>query len=600
MRQYPLKPNDVQHVARQADLYARAPHGVATQIFGNLVMTGDGDQFSAQLLTENPCLGIALHAGQRPATHWAVYMDVAIGEKFRARTDRRNHNQIATLGIYLLATTHWRRDDTGRFDGRLWRFFRLLFDFDFRGFQRSFTGAGRRQYRDIDGDSSGDVFDAAGANRQGAQAMLTAYAHQPWQIDGAFAGRQFVQCQDQRCIAEKIWRLCDFGGQLPIKAFEIVAGQLQHGNGQHAALQLEHGILVWRLDLAHIGIQRLVTKSAETYNENAREPQAGSNDVECAATVFTEALMDRPRFRKAFLAPRFWPLWCGLGLLWLIVQLPYPALLTIGRVLGALMYRVAGDRRRIAKRNLELCFPEKSAAERKRLLKENFASTGIAFFEMAMSWWWSRERLAKLAHIEGLEHLQQAQREGKGVILMAAHFTTLEIGAALLGQQHTIDGMYREHKNPLFDFVQRRGRERHNLDSLAVERDDVRGMLKLLRSGRAIWYAPDQDYGAKQSIFVPLFGIQAATVTATSKFARLGKALVVPFTQERLADGSGYRMVIHPPLEGFPGETEEADCIRINQWVESALRACPEQYLWAHRRFKSRPPGEPKLYAKRG
>jgi hypothetical protein len=111
--------------------------------------------------------------------------------------------------------------------------------------------------------------------------------------------------------------------------------------------------------------------------------------------------------------------------------------------------------------------------------------------------------------------------------------------------------MYREHGNPLFDFIQRRGRERHNLDSLAVERDDVRGMLKLLRAGRAIWYAPDQDYGAKQSIFVPLFGIQAATVTATSKFAR-GKALVVPFTQERLADGSGYRLVIHPPLKISP------------------------------------------------
>jgi len=218
---------------------------------------------------------------------------------------------------------------------------------------------------------------------------------------------------------------------------------------------------------------------------------------------------------------------------------------------------------------------------------------------MAMSWWWSKPRLAKLAHVEGLEHLKQAQLEGRGVILMAFHFTTLEIGAALLGQKHTIDGMYREHGNPLFDFIQRRGRERHNLDSLAVERDDVRGMLKLLRSGRAIWYAPDQDYGAKQSIFVPLFGIQAATVTATSKFAKLGKALVVPFTQQRLADGSGYTLVIHPPMKDFPGESDEADCLRINQWVERAIRECPEQYLWAHRRFKTRPPGEPKLYDKR-
>ncbi|MGU3305110.1 lipid A biosynthesis lauroyl acyltransferase [Pseudomonas sp. M5A4_2d] len=309
--------------------------------------------------------------------------------------------------------------------------------------------------------------------------------------------------------------------------------------------------------------------------------------------------MDRPRFRAVFLHPRFWLLWLGLGLLWLITQLPYRALLTIGRLLGAGMYRVAGDRRRIAARNLELCFPEKSAQERKQLLKANFASTGIAFFEMAMSWWWPTSRLARLAHVEGLEHLKQAHLDGKGVILMALHFTTLEIGAALLGQKHTIDGMYREHGNPLFDFIQRRGRERHNLDSLAVERDDVRGMLKLLRSGRAIWYAPDQDYGAKQSIFVPLFGIQAATVTATSKFARLGRALVMPFTQERLADGSGYRLVIHPPMTDFPGETDEIDCLRINQWVEASVRECPEQYLWTHRRFKSRPPGEAKLYEKR-
>ncbi|MCY1423891.1 Lipid A biosynthesis lauroyltransferase [compost metagenome] len=307
--------------------------------------------------------------------------------------------------------------------------------------------------------------------------------------------------------------------------------------------------------------------------------------------------MDRPRFRAAFLHPRYWLLWLGLGVLWLVVQLPYALLLKLGRVLGALMLLVAKSRRRIAARNLELCFPELSAAERARLLRENFASNGIAFFEMAMSWWWPSARLARLAHVEGLEHLQAAQREGQGVILMSLHFTTLEIGASLLGQLHTIDGMYREHKNPLFDYIQRHGRERHNLDASAIERDDVRGMLKVLRAGRAIWYAPDQDYGRKQSIFVPLFGVPAATVTATSKFARLGKARVVPFTQQRLADGSGYRLTIHPPLADFPGDSEESDCLRINQWIEQAVRQCPEQYLWAHRRFKTRPEGAPKLYA---
>ncbi|MBF7143523.1 MULTISPECIES: lipid A biosynthesis lauroyl acyltransferase [Pseudomonas] len=309
--------------------------------------------------------------------------------------------------------------------------------------------------------------------------------------------------------------------------------------------------------------------------------------------------MQRPHFRRAFLHPRFWPLWLGLGLLWLTVQLPYTLLLRLGSALGWVMSIFATDRRQIAALNLKLCFPERSEAQRQQLLKENFRSTGIAFFEMAMSWWWPKARLARLAHIEGLEHLRQAQADGEGAILMAAHFTTLEIGAALLGQHHTIDGMYREHANPVFDYVQRRGRERHNLDALAVEREDVRGMMKLLRKGRAIWYAPDQDYGAKQSVFVPLFGIPAATVTATSTFARLGKARVIPFTQVRLADGSGYRLVVHPPLAAFPAETVEEDCLRINQWVEQAIRECPAQYLWAHRRFKSRPEGEPRVYPKR-
>ena len=309
--------------------------------------------------------------------------------------------------------------------------------------------------------------------------------------------------------------------------------------------------------------------------------------------------MERPSFRLAFLNPRYWPLWLGLGLLWLLVQLPYAALLRLAQGLGWIFYHVADQRRAIARRNLELCFPQLDERARDRLLRRNFASSAMALLEMAMSWWWPRQRLARLAHIEGIEHLQAAQRDGQGVILMALHFTTLEIGAALLGQRHTIDGMYRQHKNPVFDFIQRRGRERHNLDATAIEREDVRAMLKVLRAGRAIWYAPDQDYGAKQSLFVPLFGIPAATVTATTKFARLGRARVLPFTQERLVDGSGYRLVVHPPLADFPGESEEADCLRINRWVERCVSQLPEQYLWAHRRFKTRPPGEPKLYPKK-
>lgn len=306
--------------------------------------------------------------------------------------------------------------------------------------------------------------------------------------------------------------------------------------------------------------------------------------------------MKHSGFDIAFLHPRYWLLWFGLGLLWLITQLPYKVLLRLGRALGALMQRVAHSRRHIVTRNIELCFTHLSAAERDALVRENFASMGIAFFEMAMSWWWPKKRLSRLVQVQGLEHLQAAQEQSQGAILMAIHFTTLEIGAALLGQQHTIDGMYRAHDNPVFDYVQRRGRERHNADAQAIEREDVRGMLKVLRKGRAIWYAPDQDYGPKQSVFVPLFGVPAATVTATSKFAKLGRAQVIPMTQTRLPNGQGYLIKIEPALFDFPGESDEQDCLRLNQWIEQAIAQQPEQYLWAHRRFKTRPEGEAKLY----
>lgn len=289
-------------------------------------------------------------------------------------------------------------------------------------------------------------------------------------------------------------------------------------------------------------------------------------------------------------------MWLGLALFWLIIQLPYPLLLRLGRLLGRIMYRFADERKYIVQRNLQLCLGHWTEKERTQLLKENFASYGIAFFEMGMSWWWSKKRLRRLVKVEGLENLQKAQQRGQGVILMAIHFTTLEIGAALLGQLHTIDGMYRAHKNPVFNYVQRRGRERHNKDSIAIEREEIRLMFRQLREGRAIWYAPDQDYGAKQSVFVPLFGVKAATVTATSTFARLGRAAVLPMRQTRLANGRGYLIEIEPPLDNFPSEDVEQDCLRINQWVEQAITAQPEQYLWAHRRFKTRPEGEGKLY----
>jgi KDO2-lipid IV(A) lauroyltransferase len=228
------------------------------------------------------------------------------------------------------------------------------------------------------------------------------------------------------------------------------------------------------------------------------------------------------------------------------------------------------------------------------------ASIGIAFFETGIAWFWPKWRLQNLYTIEGLEHLQAAQESKVGVILMAFHFTHIDIGAKLLGLRFSIDGTYRPHNNPVYDYIQRTGRERHSMHGQAIPRDDVRAMVKALRTGRAIWYAPDQDYGPKHSIFVPLFGVPAATVTATSQLARLGKARVIAFTQTRRKGGAGYHLKIYPPLEHFPSEDEVVDTQRINRFVEERILEQPEQYLWVHRRFKTRPEGAPDLYALAG
>lgn len=303
------------------------------------------------------------------------------------------------------------------------------------------------------------------------------------------------------------------------------------------------------------------------------------------------------KFSSRLLHPRYALTWLGFGLWYLLSTLPYAWQLSLGRRLGWVLGRVAPRRRKIAFANLRLCFPQWSEAQCQTRVDQVMESIGIAFFETGMAWFWSKKRLQNLYELEGLEHLQKAKASGKGVVLMALHFTHIDIGAKLLGLRYSIDGTYRPHNNPVYDYIQRTGRERHSMAGQAIPREDVRTMVKALRAGRAIWYAPDQDYGPKHSIFVPLFGVSAATVTATSQLARMGKALVVPFTQTRKADGSGYRLVVHPPLADFPTGDERADAVRINHVVERLIMEQPEQYLWVHRRFKTRPAGEADLYA---
>ncbi|WP_027329462.1 LpxL/LpxP family Kdo(2)-lipid IV(A) lauroyl/palmitoleoyl acyltransferase [Marinimicrobium agarilyticum] len=304
-----------------------------------------------------------------------------------------------------------------------------------------------------------------------------------------------------------------------------------------------------------------------------------------------------PRVSRQLFHPRYWLTWVGFGIWWLLALLPYRIQMALGRGLGRLLWHLAKSRRRTALRNLELCFPEKPEQERWRLARRNFESTAQAFFETGMSWFWPRWRMRRLCSVEGLEHLQAAQQSGQGVVLLGMHFTNLDLGAKLLCLNHSVGGLYRPHNNPVYDYMQLKGREHLGEKGGVIARDDIRQMVRRLRQNKVVWYAPDQDYGARRPhVFVPFFGIPAATITATSQLVRMGRAQLIPFTHHRREDGSGYDVKVYPPLTSIPTGDDEADAAMINAFVEARVRECPEQYMWVHRRFKTRPEGEKPLY----
>lgn len=297
---------------------------------------------------------------------------------------------------------------------------------------------------------------------------------------------------------------------------------------------------------------------------------------------------------RGFWWPRYWGIWALLGMAWLVARLPWSWQLRLGAGLGLLSYRLARWRRHVCEVNLRLCFPELDARARKRLARRVFVANGIGLVEVAISWYRNPEDFRSRTSIEGLENLQRALARGRGALLVAAHFSTLEIGGFLLSLFHPMAVSYRAHENALFDAVMfhRRGR----LYPRVIERRDVRGALRSLRDGFALWYAPDQDYGPRRAVFVPFFGVDAATITATSRYASANDSPVLFFSHYRRSDNSGYHLRISPELEDFPCGDEREDAIRINRLVEQAVREQPEQYLWLHKRFKTRPEGEADLY----
>ncbi len=288
------------------------------------------------------------------------------------------------------------------------------------------------------------------------------------------------------------------------------------------------------------------------------------------------------------LAPRTWPTWCGIGLMALLARLPWPLQRRLGHMLGAILRVVLRDRRAIAARNLQLCFPDHDEAARAVLLREHFAALGIALFEFGRAWWGSITPLQRGLIIEGLEHIEALRAEGRGVIVVSGHFTTLEVCGRLICDHIPLAGMYRPHTQAAMEWAVLRGRSRYAAAMFAKQ--DVRGAVKHLKRGGLLWYAPDQDPSRGDSVYVPFFDQPANSLSSTHQLARLSGAAVVMFQHARREDG-GYTMRLWPALDQFPSRDAAADTAVVMAGIETMARAAPEQYLWIHRRFKRQPDG---------
>jgi len=302
-----------------------------------------------------------------------------------------------------------------------------------------------------------------------------------------------------------------------------------------------------------------------------------------------------PQFSRALLHPRYWLTWLGIGLLWLIVLLPYPLLRRLGRLLGRIAMRVMKRRARIAYRNLELCFPDMDEKARHALVVKNFESVGMGLIETGMAWFWPDWRIQRWFSVRGLENIKAIQAQKRGILLLGVHFLTLELGARIFGINEPGIGVYRPNDNPLLDWLQTWGRMRSNKSM--IDRKDLKGMIKALKKGEVIWYAPDHDYGPRASVFVPFFGVeQAATTTGTWMLAKTSGAAILPFVPRRKADGTGYEMILMEPEFDPPLDDAETTAAWMNKVVERCVMMAPDQYMWLHRRFKTRPEGVPSRY----
>ena len=286
-----------------------------------------------------------------------------------------------------------------------------------------------------------------------------------------------------------------------------------------------------------------------------------------------------------------------IAVMWLLHWLPLPVLAALGRGLGWLLYQLASSRRKVALRNLELCFPEWPLAQRQSLAREHFKWLGRSILERSLLWFASAERLKKMIHVEG--DVKLAEHNERAVMWLVPHFMGLDVAgvATLLYQSQYACSMYQQQSNPVMDEIIRKGRLRFGEKAQIFPRSDkALPLIRAIRKGHAFFNLPDMDFGERDAAFVPFFGVKAATLLAPSRMARALNMVVQPVVAEMLPGGQGYRVRFGEPFEHFPSDDAVADTAAMNRWIEDEIRRNPAQYLWVHKRFKSRPAGEPSLY----
>ena len=299
---------------------------------------------------------------------------------------------------------------------------------------------------------------------------------------------------------------------------------------------------------------------------------------------------------RRFLAPRFWPAWLLLGWMRLAAVLPYPWQIVAGKCIGLTGRCLTRSSRRVVMRNLEACFPDLTPAQRRRLGRDHFAAVGAAFSEMGLGWFASSERLNRLIRVEGREHMEKALAQDKGIIVLTAHFTSLETGSSILKELFPgIKAVYRPQPNAMIDAMISRGRQR--IVAEQIPKDNIRAMVRTLRDGGTVAYLADLAGRGSNRALVPFFGEPAMTTTAVSKLARMTGATVLTYFFRRLPGRAGYVVNIGPPLNDFPSDDPIADTRRVVERLEAYIRQAPEQYMWTYRRFKGRPDTHPDLYA---